>query len=262
MSRKRQTLIALGLGTLGLIASAMMAAAQATDLADARKQYEIRQKRLADDAGAEDHYALAKWCLKNGLKPEALSHAREVHTKNPEDVRAKYLIYLLRGTSGSATGETGGGDESVPPIPGGYKAVTISEEEAKAIIEEEQNKGQNVVRQFRNIQRILVRRCGDPDCHGGMGTKAKWVLALKGPTDDRMLAQNFQTVQKYFDRENPEESPFVKKPLMGQADGHPEKVIRGKTDPIYHEFIRYIDTLMTKTEKNDFWGSGGAGKGP
>ncbi len=248
MTRKRQTLMALGLGALGILGLAVIAAGQAADLADARKQYSIRQKQLADDAGAEDHYALAKWCLKNGLKPEALSHAQEVHKKNPEDVRAKYLIYLLSGAAGAATDQAGGGDQPVPSAPGGRKAVTLSAEEAKAVIDKERNEGRNVVRQFRSIQRILVRRCGDPKCHGGTGNGAKWVLAMKGPTDDRMLAQNFQTVEQYFDREHPEESPFVKKPLVGQEAGHPEKVIRGKTDPIYQEFVRYIDTLKTRAD--------------
>jgi len=228
---------------------------QAQDLAAARQQYELKLKQVPPDAGADAHYDLAKWCLKSGLRPEALKHARLAHQKAPEDLRPKYLIYLLSGAGepgvstpeGSGTSDTGG--PTVLPTPGGRRPVTISAEQVQALVQEE---GIDRIRAFREIQRALVQRCATPKCHGAVGTGAKWVLALQGPTNERMLAENFRTVSKYFNRENPEASPFLKKPLLGPAADHPEKVLRGKTDPVYQRLLKYIGSLKTQIDK--LWG--------
>jgi len=246
MSRTRHTRLLLGLGTLGLLGLAAIAAAQA-DAQALRKQYDMKVNQLAADAGAQAQYDLAKWCLKNKMLAEALSHAVDAHKKAPEDVRAKYLIYVLGGTTLPATGGgTGPQPKAVTePMAGSRKAPSLSDEEMNAIIKRE---GIDRIRAFRSIQRLIVAGCGSAKCHGGVGTGAKWVLALEGRADERQLAENFSVVQKYFNRENPAESRFLVVPLTGKEAGHPEKAIRGKTQTIYQRTLEFIDSLKTQAD--------------
>jgi len=244
MSRTRQTLLLLGLGTLGLLGLAAMAAGQ-VDTQAARKQYDLKVKQLAADAGAQEHYALAKWCLKNNLPAETLSHALDAHKQSPDDVRVKYLIYILGGTALPPAGDATAAVPVVAPLVGTRKSGSLSSEQIDAIIGREDIKQ---IRGFRSIQRLLVAKCANAKCHGGMGTGAKWVLVLQGRTDDRQLAENFQIVQKYFNRENPDESVFLTKPLTGSEAGHPVKAIRGKTESIYQETVKYIKGLKTQAD--------------
>jgi type II secretory pathway pseudopilin PulG len=229
------------MGILAIVGLAVMAAASAWALAAA-----------ADAASAEQLYTRARQAYQEGRRMQALTDALAAHEKNPEDVRVKYLVYLLRqepGTGGPGTDDTNGTDddgEDITPITAtGRKPVTITEEETQALIKKE---GIGAIRQFQPIQRILQRRCADGKCHGSLGTGAKWVLALKGSTNQQMLAENFRIVSQYINRENPEQSPLLTKPLGGKEAGHPEKSIRGKTDPIYQQILKYIPKLKTKAD--------------
>jgi hypothetical protein len=240
MSRKRQPLTALVPGILAVVSLMWIAVGPAARAAPA-----------GGEVSAEDLYARAKQAYTAGQRVQALTDAVAAHKKNPEDVRVKYLIYLLRqeeGTGGTGTGSTTGTDTDTvtPVVATGRKPVTITEEEVQALIKEE---GIEVIRQFQSIQRIIQRRCADGQCHGALGTGAKWVLALKGPTNQQMLAENFGIVSKYIDRENPDQSALLTKPLGGKEAGHPEKSIRGKTDPIYQQILKYIPKLKTRADK-------------
>jgi len=255
MSRKRHLLVVTVLAALGLAAVAI---GQPADLETARKQYELKLKELGSDADADAEIALAKWCLRQGLEPEARSHALAAHKKNPDDLRAKYLVFALSGAAASdnAGGGTGATTPPTDVIPedvltrGEKKAVTISNEDVQKLFTQE---GPEAIRGFREVQRILARRCGDARCHGGIGSGAKWIMALQGTTNDRMLAENFRIVSRYFDRENPENSPIITVPMKGEGSNHPEQVIRSKTDPAYTTLLNYIGKLRGKTQKPGFW---------
>ncbi len=234
MRQTRQPRTARAMGVLAIVGLAVIAAGAAWALAAA-----------AGDASADDLYTRAKQAYQEGRRVQALTDAVAAHKKNPDDVRVKYLIYLLRQEE-SATGTGGTTGTDTPRAATGPKPVTITEEEIQALIKEE---GESVIRQFRPIQRILQRRCADANCHGVQGTGAKWVLALKGTTNERMLAENFRIVSQYINRENPEQSALLTKPLGGEQAGHPEKAIRGKTDPIYQQILKFIPKLKTRADK-------------
>lgn len=258
MGRKRQPLTALVLGALGMVGLAVVATVPADRPAAAAQAAAVQPKPAGADAGAPDLYARAKQAYKEGRRLQALTDAVEAHKKDPQDVRVKYLIYLLRQGTTTTTGT--GTETPAPPVPGGRKAVTISDEEVQGLIKEE---GTKAIRQFAEIQRILQRRCGDAQCHGATGTGAKWALALKGPANqERMLADNFRTVNRYINRETLDQSPLLLKPLGGKEAGHPAKAIRGKTDPAYQQILKYIGTLRTVTQKGGFWKSGETGTPP
>jgi len=253
MSRKRQPLAALVLGALGMVGLAVVATIPADRPAAAAEAGAVQPKPAGADAGAPDLYARAKQAYKEGRRIQALTDAVEAHKKDPQDVRVKYLIYLLRQETTTTTGAGTDTDTPAPPVPRGQKAPTISDEEVQGLIKEE---GTKAIRQFGDIQRILQRRCGNAKCHGATGTGTKWVLALKGPANERMMAENFRTVNQYMNRETPDQSRLLLKPLGGKEAGHPEKAIRGKTDSAYQQILKYIGTLRTATEKPGFFKGG------
>ncbi|MFO8013088.1 MAG: hypothetical protein R6X20_07260, partial [Phycisphaerae bacterium] len=247
--RKRHPLTALLMGGLAIAGLVWIAGGPLHRPAAAAPA--AGAKPAGGDESAEDLYVRAKQAYKEGRRVQALTDAVAAHKKDPKDVRVKYLIYLLRREEGSGAAGTGGttGTDTGTAIPvkaTGRKPVTITEEEVQTLIKEE---GIDVIRQFQAVQRILQRRCAEGECHGNLGTGAKWVLALKGTTNQQMLAENFRTVSQYINRENPEQSPLLVKPLGGKEAGHPEKSIRGKTDPVYQQILKYIPKLKTRADK-------------
>ncbi|HUU10991.1 MAG TPA: hypothetical protein VM431_10695 [Phycisphaerae bacterium] len=241
MNNTRQMLVALALGALGILGLAVAVRGQAMNPVAARQWYENAVKKITDQSTADEIVALAKQCYRNGLTDEAMAHAIEALRKDPNDSRAKYLLFALagpvEGTTGTGEGDDGGG--------GTPQAPTITDAEADAIYKAE---GDTVIRNFREIQGLLARRCGSVKCHGG-NEKAKWTLALKGGANRKSLAQNFKTVYPYMDRDNPAKSVLVQKPLKGPEGGHPTQVIRGESDPVYQRIIKYIDTVKGDAEK-------------
>ncbi len=243
MSRRRQMMVAMLLGVLGLLGLAVAATGQAGNLAAARAWYDNEVKKLTEKSTADQIIALARECYRKDLKNEAMTHAVEAYKKAPDDLRPKYLIFALSGAELAVepTGGTGGETPVAPPA-----KTTLSDAEAEAVYKAE---GEQVVRNFRPIQGMMKTRCASPKCHGGGNPKAKWALDLQGPVSRKSVAQNFRAVYKYMDREKPKESTLLQKPLKGAEAGHPEQAIRGTSDPVFIRIVAYIDTVMTDIEK-------------
>jgi hypothetical protein len=239
MSRKRQMVVAMLLGTLGLVGLVVAAVSAASNLAAARAWYAAEVKKLSDTSTVDDLIALAKGCYQRDLKDESMTHAIEAYKKAPDDVRPKYLIFALSGREMDDVIEP-------PPPPGKPPKLTITDAEAEVVYREE---GEKVVTAFRQIQSLMVRRCASVKCHGGGNPKAQWALVLKGPVNRKTLAQNFRTVYKYMNRDEPKASTLLQKPLKGPEDGHPAQIIRGETDSMFKRIADYIDTVKTDAEK-------------
>jgi len=242
MSRRRQMAVAMLLGALGLVGLAVAAMGQARSLAAARAWYEAEVKKLSDKSTADDLVALARECYRRNLKDESMTHAIEAHKKAPDDVRPKYLIFALSGAELKAPVEPG---DTEPPFTGGAPKLTITDAEVEAVCGGE---GEKIILSFRQVQSLLARRCTKPDCHGG-NPKAKWALFIKGPANRKSLAQNFRTLYKYMNRDDPKASPLLQRPLKGPEGGHPTQVIRGESDSLFKTIAAYIDTVKTDTEK-------------
>ncbi|MBE3070571.1 MAG: hypothetical protein IMZ66_10100 [Planctomycetes bacterium] len=240
MSRTRQTMFAVVLGTLGLIGLAVAALGAASgSVTD--DQYQQRVGKL-DLKSGDAVYAHAKFCYQNDLKDEAMKYALLAHSLAPDDTRPKYLVYAL---IASGTGVTVNPDDEGEGPPS-QKAPTITDAEVAELTKAE---GDKVIRGFKVVQSLLARRCGSPKCHGGGNPKAKWALALKGTDNLNMLAQNFRTVYPYLDRDNPAKSRLLAMPMRGPEVGHPQQVIRGDSDPLYKQAVTWIDTVKTDAER-------------
>jgi hypothetical protein len=230
--------LALGLVLVTVLAGvAYVAMAQSSSPTNtaAVAEYEKQLKAL-DHNNVDDIFKLAKFCYRNGLNAECKTLALEILQKQPDDMRAKYLLYIL--TSGPEKTDV------IVERPTVEAAAGISDEETNAIF----TRDAEGLKTFSATQRLLITSCGNRKCHGGQNPAAKWSLVGLGDTSNRKtLAENFRTVNRYIDRENPAESKLFKMPTEGKKAGHPEIILRGTTDPVYIKLLQWVKTLKTST---------------
>jgi len=239
MTRRRQVLIAVALGMVGLWGLSLVAMGEGGATAAARTQYDARLARV-DKNKADDLYGLARWCLANGLPDEARANALAVLEKAPDDVRAKYLLFALTGSK--TTGGTGGEDTVT------VKQITIADDAAAKVYTDEGAK--QIISFGRDIQPILISKCGTPKCHGDP-KHAKWSLIAREVTDRRTIAENFQTISKYLNRDSLAESRLFTMPLKGTESGHPARVFPNTNDRAYGVIETWAKTL--KSDISRIW---------
>jgi len=235
MTRKKPILAAALFGLVGLWGASVLVMAQADSLATALQQYETQTKKKVDRNKAGDMAAWAKWCYQNEKSAEAKTIAIEGLQKAPDDLRLKYLVYALADVGAVAVTE-----DTTPKLTA-KKSPSISKEDAEKTYKQE---GELVMRKFKEIQdRVLIPRCGQK-CHGGQDEKAKdkWWMVLKDNDDRRMLADNFQTLQPYFDRDKRMDSKILVVPAKSPENVHTQ-VFKGPEDPGYKLLVRWILTL-------------------
>jgi hypothetical protein len=233
MTRRRHlTLIAL-LGIVGLLGVALAAVAQLGARA-ALMQYEQRLAQI-DKNDPNALYDLAKWAYQNGLKDEALKLAIEANAKAPDDVRPKFLVWAVTGADKAGEEPTG---EETPRVP------EISPDEIQAVIKRE---GAGAMNGFRRVQSALISSCARTGCHIAGNPDAPFTLIHTGTSTDKTLVLNFLTINKYLDREKPDESRLLQMPLTGERN-HPKK-FSAKKDPLFKSISAWIDTLKTEGER-------------
>ncbi len=244
MTRRRHlTLIAL-LGIVGLLGVAVVAVAQLSMQA-ARMQYDKRNGEL-DRNNPDAIFDLAKWAYQNGLKDEALKLAIEANAKAPDDVRPKFLVWAVTGAN--LTGEETAGEEppAVPPI---------TDDKVQAVLKWE---GAGPMNGFRRVQGALISSCARTGCHIAGNPDAPFTLITTATSSDKTLVQNFLTINKYLDREKPDESRLLLKPLTGERK-HPKK-FPAKTAPLFQSISTWIDSLLTEADR--LWGEKAAEESP
>jgi hypothetical protein len=249
MLSKRHMAVVMGLALVCLMGVAIMAWGQGGTNTNAIREYETRLKKIEATKTPDELMGLAKWCMANSLTGEARSLALDTLAKSPDDVRAKYVLYVLAGGAKAVTEVNTG--EAVQPGP------TISETDAAAIFKKE---GDTQMRVWREIEPILIRTCGVAKCHNALNAQAKWSLISVDPLGNKTLAQNFQTIDRYINREAPAESLLLEKPLKGKDAGHPDVVLRSSADPVYVRISNWIKTLKTVT--SSIWGAASSSPPP
>jgi len=238
MTRRRQMIVALALGMTGLFGISLVAMGEGGGTAAIQAQYSARLAKL-DQNKPDDVYALAKWCLSNGLTDEARTHALAALEKAPDDVRPKFLLYSLAGPSETGTG-------TAVDSGGTFKKVAISDEAATKIFVDEGSKQMIIF--GRDVQPILITKCGSPKCHGSE-KNGKWALITQTTTDKRVIAENFQTINKYVNRDSLPTSPLLVMPVKGTEVNHPAKVFPNTNDKSYGIIEVWAKSLKTAASK-------------
>ncbi len=239
MAGKHMAAIAVLALILGIGAGAL------AQLDSIQRQYEARL-RDTDMASAEALYQLARWCYQNDLRDEAMKHAVAALKLAPKDVRAKYLAYLLSGKPAEEirpeTTEGEGDAEAIPTM----IAPDLTDEQVARVYETETRE---VMEAFGEFQGRLINSCARTSCHGGGNREAKFILTRTNPNAQRTRAQNLVAIRPYVNREAPAESRLLQVPLQGKEAGHPAKVFRSENDMTYRAGIKFIDALLTESEK-------------
>ena len=236
MTRKRQRTAAVAVLAAGLVGLAGALAWAQLSTQAALRQYDQRLTQL-DNNNADAVYELAKWCYLNDLRDKALKHAIEANAKAPDDVRPKFLVYVIT-HAGELKGEIAGAET-------GGEVVTVTNEEVQAVLTRE---GADVIRKFRPAQQALIGLCATRQCHAAGNPDAPFGLVRQNPASDKTLVQNFQTISPYCDREKPAESRLLTLPVAGPP-AHPARPIRGTSDPVFRLISTWIDSLKTEGER-------------
>ncbi|MCX5684241.1 MAG: hypothetical protein NT049_11220 [Planctomycetota bacterium] len=249
MKNRWLILAASSLAVCGFLTLAIITMAEEDPLTTTIQQYEAATKKKVNRASGDDLYALAKWCFQNNRSSDAQAAALEANQKAPDDVRPKFLLYLVTsgGNSTGTEGVTATEDQT-------GSAATISDTDVDEVYKAEGNAAMNG---FRNVQPTLINTCGNLKCHGGGNPASKWVLIRRNATDKKTIAENFRTLNKYITRDAWAESPMLVKPTKGPDAGHPQIVMR-TTDPAYVKISTWMKTLKTATA--NIWGN--ASKAP
>jgi hypothetical protein len=242
MNRRRQIVLGLALGMVGLWGVAMVAWGEG-GISDTQRAEYVRRQASIDPNKADDLCGLARWCLQNKLPEEARTNAEAALQRSPDDLRAKYVLYAL-----SATQKASGVDGTDTQV-GAGKGTTISDEDVTRIINEEGSA--QITRFGKEVLPRLVERCGAVKCHGDE-KNPKWTLITKDLTDRKTIVENFQSINKFLSRDTVDStvnSRFLQAPMKGLDAKHPTQVFRTATDPVYRTTEAWLRTLKTDIAK-------------
>jgi hypothetical protein len=259
MGHTRHLVAAMVLGVVGVLALAVLVTGQTTSaVSSAQQQYEQTTSKKLDTNSIDSLYDFAKWCFRNNLRKDAEDNALAALAKAPDDVRVKYLLYVIAAAASGAeeatattTTTTDQGTNVIPPPP------AITDDEAEKVFKAE---GRTAMLGFREVQGAMKNRCGAPKCHGGENSASKWMLITKDMASSKTLAQNFLTIKKYIQRgDQAAQSQLLLMPLKGKEGGHTGyQFPTREQDAIYQMIFKWIQTLPTATDI--IWGN--ASKAP
>jgi len=166
-------------------------------------------KTKADDAPGR--FKLARWCMYNGLREQALAEAKEVVKLQPNHAlaaeMARTLEESIRLFNGDGTSKVPAADAPKPGWPALPKAVEsdpeIAAEAAAAFAP--------------RVQPVLVNLCAD--CHAKPGYAGAFKMAC-GSTQDMdpaIARQNLRATVNQIKKDDPGSSPLLMKSLMAHG---------------------------------------------
>jgi hypothetical protein len=166
--------------------------------------YQFQRGKLKPD-DAPGHYKLARWCMFNGLREQALVEAKGVVKLQPGDRRAADLARTLEESLRlfNADGTPKGG--AAPPPPPASLLPTVVEPAPDIPAE--------AAKVFSSqVQPVLVSLCAD--CHAKPSYSGSFKMACGNFENDRSLARfNLNAAVKQIKKDQPAASPLLVKAL-------------------------------------------------
>lgn len=165
-----------------------------------------------------DHFQLTRWCLLNGMLPQAAEHYAIVARSNANHPRVKQLgveleEQLLRDQAfrdylGLAPLPQPGVDPPATakpqPRPSQAPVVTASTFEARSALHPE------IAKRFATrIEPILLNRCSQAACHGVQGTSSLRLLEPYGRTHAQTAADNLASALKQIPSDSKQIAPLL-----------------------------------------------------
>lgn len=159
------------------------------------------QKALVPAGDANARIKLAKWCVFNGLREQALAEARTVLRDSPTNITAQQLV---RSLEESLRKFPPPGKPAAPPeIPPSTSVKPATEPDPDLEVSIEASNA------FRlKVQPILTNLCAD--CHARPNAAAFKLARLdEFDTNPNALRQNFRAVMNNVRKDDPLASPFL-----------------------------------------------------
>lgn len=166
-----------------------------------------------------DHFQLTRWCLSNGLLPQAAEHYAFVAQRNPNHPRVKQLgveleEQLLRdedfrqylGLAPLSPAKS----ETKSSLIGANNATTSTAVVTAGAFEGGSTQHPEIAQRFtQRVEPILLSRCSQAACHGVRGTSALRLLEPYGRTHARTTSDNLSSVLKQINATTTELSPLL-----------------------------------------------------
>ncbi len=171
--------------------------------------YEELRKRFPDQS-AGGHVALARWCLRYGLKGAAKDELQIALTIDPDHREARNTIKLLGNTHKAIP------DSTRQASPAGDPAATLGglpPGTARAFV--------------TTVQPLLVNSCGNASCHGTASKNAFTIQNVRSnnPAFKALTQRNIETVRDRITPEDPAHSDIFMLPQQPGHGGSPRPIL-------------------------------------
>jgi hypothetical protein len=181
----------------------------------------LRKRANLEDA--DERLRLAGWCLRNGLRPQALAEVQAAVDLRPDHEETRRLLHRLQHSSQTAA----------PPPPAPAREEELPEPPPVELTAE--SLGLFATR----VQPILMNACAG--CHAaGRGGSFRLVRAYDGPAADRRTLQhNLAAVLREINVSQPEASLLLTKAVSdhGRTGQAP---LRSRKDPPYRSLEDWV----------------------
>lgn len=163
--------------------------------------YEELRKRFPDQS-AGGHVALARWCLRYGLKEAAYDELQVALTIDPDHRDARNMVKIL------GASKTVIPDPTLPPEALAEPGATLGglpPATARAFV--------------TTVQPILVNGCGNASCHGSSSKNAFTIQNVRSnnPAFKALTQRNLETVRDRLSLDDPAHSDLF---MLPQQPGH------------------------------------------
>ncbi len=200
--------------------------------------YELRRQSIVHPS-ADQHAALAEWCLRNDMLPQAAREINDARSRDPDhralpelQSRMAAAMRRLNQPTTSPTVAT-----TVTSVAENQELVEL--ERLAASLDAE------VIEQFtRNIQPIVVNNCGIAGCHSGERA-GKFQLnrdLVHGMANRRSTLRNLQATLAQIDLQNTLASPLLVVPAAAHGS-LPGPVFRGRKEPLLEKMADWAHTV-------------------
>lgn len=169
----------------------------------------LRDRNLKPNV--EDHLRLAEWCLHNNLIGQARTETSQALKLEPLRPEARQLMLKIDAHL-NAEAETSKPDFSGPAMT--VDGFLRSTEQTSAGL------SRQVHQEFiRNIQPLLLNKCGNAYCHGLAANNGFRLTPIRrGRAGNRLQSQeNLNAVLQQIDDTAPAQSPLLTRPVDGEA---------------------------------------------
>lgn len=189
------------------------------------------KKRAAlNGTRVDEHLELAQWCLSQGLLDETETEIRYAATIDRGHPRLRLLARKLE--LARTKPEVRAPIATTPPPASDAEALEALTKSVPAPI---------MQRFATTVQPLLTNSCATAGCHGVSGKSTFTLTKIRGQGDRarRQTLRNLMAVLEQIDRQRPQESPLLTKPIEPHGGGK-AAIFTAKNSRQYYELYEWV----------------------